>query len=150
MTRPVKPTEPTAAITPEALQAMFDSMAELKATVARYQAEAEAATKAMAAKPATTSKSAENLAATVRAFKKLGIKDIQPHVNILTFRKWTEAGYRPKEGSKAAKVGGLRLWHVSQVRALTKEEIKNLKDQPEAAAKRQAKSATVTPLHPAQ
>jgi hypothetical protein len=84
------------------------------------------------------------LAATVRAFKRLGIKDIQPHVNVLTFRKWTEAGYRPKEGSKAVKVANLRLWHVSQVRALTKEEIKAMKAQPAAAEARKAKANVVS------
>jgi hypothetical protein len=103
-----------------------------------------------AAKPATNdkpSKSAENLQATIRAFKRLGIKDIQPHINVLTFRKWTEKGYRPLEKSKAVRVGGLRLWHQSQVRPLSKEEIGAMKAQSEAADKRQ-KSANVTELHP--
>jgi hypothetical protein len=145
----------TANITPEALQAMFDSMAELKATVAKYQAEAEVATKAMTDKPAKISVSGKTDAqikgeiATVRAFKKAGYGVVKPREDVRSFRLWALAGYRPKEGSKAVKVGQFRLFHKDQVRKLTSEEKAATKEQSEAAVARHTKGkATVTPLHP--
>lgn len=51
-------------------------------------------------------------------------------------RKWAAKGSRPKEGSKSVKVANLRLFHVSQVRKLTADEVKAIKDQQTAAIKR--------------
>ncbi len=96
-----------------------------------------------------STKSAENEWKTKKVFAKAGFKDPQPNVNILTFNRWIAKGFRPVEGSKSLKVNNLRLFHVSQVRPLSKEEIKAMKAQSEAADKRQ-KSANVTELHPAQ
>jgi hypothetical protein len=139
---------PPVTFSPEELQRVIAqaTAAAVAEATASLKVEMQAA---LAAKPSVAGKpdrSAENLAATIRAFKRLGIKDIQPHVNVLTFKKWTEAGYRPKEGSKAVKVANLRLWHVSQVRALTKEEIKTMKAQGDAAIKRHERS--VVQLNP--
>ena len=92
--------------------------------------------KAKVDKPATAKVdlSAKNDADCIRIFKKAGFKEpLTPRVNILTFRKWVENGYRPVEKSKALKVNNLRLWHVSQVRPLTKDEIKAAKTQLAAA-----------------
>jgi hypothetical protein len=138
---------PAASITPEALEAMLANMAELKATVAKYQAEAVAVTKAMAEdKPAkaqaTNGKSdlsAKNELATIRAFKRAGHGVVIPHIDTLTFGKWVEKGFRPKAGSKAVKVNNLRLFCKAQVRPISKDELKAMKDQRTAATKRGAK-----------
>jgi hypothetical protein len=70
----------------------------------------------------------------------------KPHVNILTFNKWAEKGYRPIEGSKSLKVKNLRLFHVSQVRKLTADEVKAAKDQSADAVARHDKAAKVIPI----
>jgi hypothetical protein len=148
---PEIPANPPVTFSPEELQRVIAqaTAAAVAEATASLKAEMQAA---LAAKPSVAGKpdrSAENLATTIRAFKRLGIKDIQPHVNVLTFKKWTEAGYRPKEGSRAVKVANLRLWHVSQVRALTKEEIKTMKAQGDAAIKRHEGSVVqLTPQLP--
>jgi hypothetical protein len=150
---------PTASITPEALQSLFANMAELKATVAKYQAEAEAATKAMEAeKPAKmaiagkSEQSIKNEIATVRAFKRAGFGTVIPRVDVFTFNLWAAKGFRPKEGSKSVKVGNLRLFCKAQVRQLTPEERKTMQEQSAAAAKRHEKGGTakVHQLNPQQ
>ncbi len=88
--------------------------------------------------------------ATIKAFRKLGITDVKPRENVLTFNRWVAAGFRPVEGSKAVKVANLRLFHASQVRKLTSEDRKTLKEQSDGAVKRQAKPCTVTPIHSPQ
>jgi hypothetical protein len=136
---------PAASITPEALKALFDNMAELKATVARYQAEATAAL----AKPAATGKSEVstlNDAKVLKVFKKAGFKDVRPRETVLTFNKWVEQGRRPIEGSKSLACNNLRLFHLSQTRPLTKDDTAKMKDQ--KAAHEARKSAKVTQLHP--
>jgi hypothetical protein len=96
-----------------------------------------------------TTQQVKNELATVKAFKRLGITDIKPRINVLTFRKWTEKGMRPLEKSKAVRVANLRLWHVSQCRPMTADELKANKDQPVAAVARH-KTADVVQLNPAQ
>jgi hypothetical protein len=82
---------------------------------------------AMAARPAKSSdgkseRSLRNELATVRAFKKkLGIV-VKPREDVKSFRLWALDGYRPVEGSKAVRVGSLRLFHKSQVRKLSADE----------------------------
>jgi hypothetical protein len=128
---------PPVTLTPEALKNLIDEVTALRAAVAN------------AAKPSAangkTDISAKNDLACIRVFKRAGFKDLQPRINILTFPKWIEHGYRPVEKSKALKVNNLRLWHVSQVRPLTKDEIKTMKAQPADAEKRQ-KSGKVIPI----
>jgi hypothetical protein len=150
---PSKPTDtnttqaasPAASITPEALQAMFDSVKELKATVARYQAEAEAVIKAEKA-PAATTKSASNDLAAVRAFKKAGFGVLTPRAQIKTFNRWVEAGFRPIEGSKAVKVANLRLFCQAQCRPITSADKKALAEQ-KAKFEARKGSATVVPIN---
>jgi hypothetical protein len=80
------------------------------------------------AKPAAnghSTKSAENEWKTIKAFKKLGVT-AKPRVDTFTFNIWVSKGFRPVEGSKAVKVANLRLFHKSQVRPLTKEELAGL------------------------
>jgi hypothetical protein len=146
---------PAASISPDALQALFDSMAELKATVAKYEAEANAVNSAMTDGPklSTAGKSdrqLKNEIQCVRAFSKAGIKDAKPHQNVFSYRRWVEKGYVPLEGSKAVKVFNLRLFHVSQVRKLTADEVKAAKEQSKAAVERHEGrgkgTATVVPI----
>jgi uncharacterized protein (DUF4415 family) len=153
---PSTKSRPAVTFSPEAVQAILDQVAKEREAMAASMAEL-AALKAQAAKPsaATNGKSdvsAKNDLAVLRTFKRQGFKDIQPRVNVLTFRKWLEHGYRPKEGSKAVKVSNLRLWHVSQVRPLTKEEISEatLKDvsppKPAKAPAKRSGKGTVIPM----
>jgi hypothetical protein len=142
-TTPTKPetTKPEAAKPVAAPPVTFDvNDPALKAMLAQAVAVALAAQKAelMAAMPAKPAKmsiagkseaSIKNEIQTVRAFKRIGISDAKPHVNIFTFNKWASQGFRPVEGSKSVKVANLRLFHVSQVRKLTAEERKTLQQQ---------------------
>ncbi|MBD4236239.1 hypothetical protein GUH38_02775, partial [Xanthomonas citri pv. citri] len=82
--------------TPEALQVV----------IAQAIAEHEAK-KAAVKKGETTDK---YTALCISAFKRAGFKaeDIKPRENVLTFNKWLEKGFRPKEGEKAVAVKGLR------------------------------------------
>jgi len=129
----------------------------LQAMLAQAVAVALAAQKAeivtsMPAKAATpklsvagkTERAIKNEIQTVRIFHRAGFKDAKPHVNVLTYRKWLEKGRRPLEGSKALRVSNLRLWHVSQTRPITTEELKATKDQQQAAIKRHG--AKVIPI----
>jgi len=162
--QPVLPSnEPSPAVTfsPAALQALIDEVTASRAEMAELKAGLIASNKAkmatpapVAAKPAVD-RSAQNVALTVRAFKKIGVTgEILPHQNILTFRKWIERGYRPVEGSKAVKVSNLRLWHISQCRLLTQAELKAIaKQQADAVARHdkangKGKPGNVTPLNP--
>lgn len=154
-TKTENPVNPPATFSPEALAALLNEVTEGRKLMAAQMAELTALKAKVADAPAKISiggksdKAVQNELATIRAFKRLGIKDIQPHKNVLTFRKWTEAGYRPKEGSKAVKVANLRLWHISQCRPMTAAELKAAKDQPAAAADRQSKaskSAQIVPI----
>jgi hypothetical protein len=83
--------------------------------------------------------SAKNELATIRAFKRAGHGLVVPHVDVFTFNKWVSKGFRPKAGSKAVKVNNLRLFCKIQVREMTKDELKAMKDQRTAATKRGAK-----------
>ena len=89
----------------------------------------EAEKPAKMAIPGKSEQSIKNEIQTVRAFKRAGINDAKPHVNVFTFNKWASQGFRPKEGSKSVRVANLRLFHVSQVRKLTAEERKALQQQ---------------------
>jgi hypothetical protein len=100
--------------------------------------------------------SIKNEIQTVRAFRRIGISDAKPHVNIFTFNKWASQGFRPIEGSKSVKVANLRLFHVSQVRKLTEEERGTMQAQSAAAVARNekpkgnGKAASVHQLKPQQ
>jgi hypothetical protein len=89
-------------------------------------------------------RSIKNEIAVVKAFAEAGFKDAKPHVNIFTFRKWMERGYRPVEGSKSLKISNLRLFHVSQVRKITSEEKAAMQAQSDAAVARN--TAKVVPI----
>ena len=118
---------------------------ELQAVIAKATAEAVAqATSALraemqtalAAKPSATINgksdvSAKNDLAVLRTFKRQGFTDIQPRKNVLTF---------------SLKVNGLRLFHITQTRELTKAELAAPKDQPKAAAK-PSKGTKVVPIN---
>jgi hypothetical protein len=144
------PANPVPTLTPEALQALLAEVAASREELVRQKLELDAL-KANAAKPAANgqSVSAKNELATIRAFKKAGYGVVVPHKDVKTFNRFLAEGLRPKEGSKSLKVSGLRLFHISQCRPLSAEELKALKaakDQP--AAPRKGKAATVTELHP--
>jgi hypothetical protein len=82
-----------------------------------------------------TEKAIKNEIQTVRAFKRIGI-NATPHVDTFTFNIWISKGMRPKEGSKSVRVNNLRLFHKSQCRPITKDELKAMKEQQTAAIKR--------------
>jgi predicted transcriptional regulator len=80
---------------------------------------------------------------TIKAFKKIGVT-ATPHVDVFTFNLWVKKGFRPIEGSKSVRVNNLRLFHKSQCRPITKDELKALKESQEAAVARHA--AKVVPI----
>jgi hypothetical protein len=127
-----------------------ESLAKQRAEFLQAMAEQQQAAKpgkmAIAGK---TERAIANEIAAVRAFHRAGFKDAKPHVNILTFNKWAEKGYRPIEGSKSLKVKNLRLFHISQVRKLTADEVKaNNAQSADAVARhdKAAKSDKVIPI----
>jgi hypothetical protein len=61
-------------------------------------------------------------ALTVKAFRRAGYDDVQPRVNVKTYGLWAEAGRKVKEGEKSIKVKSLRLFHINQTEALSKQE----------------------------
>ena len=74
--------------------------------------------------------------ACVRSFKKAGFGVVKPHEDVKTFNKWAAEGFRPKEGTKAVKVGAFRLFHRSQLRKLTADEKEKLVADQKAAIDR--------------
>jgi hypothetical protein len=82
----------------------------------------------------------------IRSFKRAGFADVQPRANVKTFNKWLDEGRRPKEGEKSIKVKQFRLFHISQTRPLTKEEISGLAEKQQAAKA----PANVTAMKPAK
>lgn len=120
-----------------------------KAALAQVIAEAVAL--AMAGKKADnkaanaegkTERSLQNEVRTAKAFKKAGFADAVPHVNVKTFNRWMAEGRRPIEGTKSIKVANLRLFHVSQTRAITIEEREAMQAQSDAAVARHAEEQT--------
>jgi hypothetical protein len=127
---------PPVTLTPQALQALIEEVTALRAAVAK----AETVKLSVAGK---TDRAIKNEIQTVRAFKKIGI-NATPHVDTFTFNIWISKGFRPKEGSKSVRVNNLRLFHQSQVRKLSKEELAATKEQQQAAIKRH--DAKVVPI----
>jgi hypothetical protein len=160
MTRPTKtptpetskpaqtePRQPT--FSPEALAALINEVTASRKLMAEAMAEiAELKSAKTPAANGKSSKSAENEAKTIKAFAKAGFGKVAPRVDVKTFNLWKADGLRPKEGTRSIKINNLRLFHRSQLRPMTAAELKAEKEQPVAAAKRQAK-ANVTELHPA-
>src|SRR5258706_9441801 len=137
---------PVPTLSPQALQALIEEVTALRSAVAKAEASAAKPTMSVAGK---TSKQIQNELQTIRAFKKAGFGTVQPHLNVKTFNRWLLENRRPLEGSKSVRAGGLRLFHVSQTRPLTKEELAKAKDQPAAAEARKGKASNVSELHPA-
>jgi hypothetical protein len=101
------------------------SLEELNKLIAEATAKAKAELmgemQAMQAKPAN-GKAAQVDMQVVRSFKRAGFGVVKPRIDTKTFNIWLAEGKRPLEGSKSVKVGGLRLFHRSQLRELTIEE----------------------------
>jgi hypothetical protein len=128
---------PPVTFSPEMLAQIVNELTESRRLIAELMAD-KAKAAAMPATPAKTAKVSvagktekviKNELDAIRAFKKIGISNVQPKVNVLTFNKWLERGFRPLEGSKAVRVANLRLWHETQVRPLTKDEQMKAREQ---------------------
>jgi hypothetical protein len=72
----------------------------------------------------------------IRTLLKAGFGTVTPRIDVKTFRLWSKEGFRPIAGTRSLRVGSLRLFHRSQVKALTADEVKALEEQQEAAIKR--------------
>jgi hypothetical protein len=113
--------------------------------VAKQKTKVDAAVAAMSVK---SDRAIKNELQTIRAFKKIGV-NATPHVDTFTFNIWASKGFRPKEGTKAVRVNNLRLFHKSQCRPITAEEVKEMKEQQIAAIKRyEGKVIPMTPQQP--
>ncbi|WP_316200794.1 MULTISPECIES: hypothetical protein [unclassified Bradyrhizobium] len=111
-----------------------------------------AKTAAEPAKPAKASKADETAQAAIKAFKRAGYADVQPHVNVLTYSKWLQQGRKVKAGEKAIKAKNLRLFHVSQTEPIAKAEAEALLAQKAAKATSgpsASKLPSVSPVAPA-
>ena len=93
------------------------------------------------AKDGQSVRSMKNYLQVVKTFKAKGFGDVTPHVDVLTFNRWLALGRRPVEGCKSTKIANLRLFHVSQTRAVTLEEMQAMTAQAEAAVKRQEEAS---------
>ena len=133
------PASPPVTFDPAIVQQMIAEAVAiaLKAQAAELQA-------AKASKP--SDQSSKNAWAAKKAFAKKGIKDAEPNVNIFTYNRWIEKGYRVKPGEKAVKVNNLRLFAACQVEKLDPKEHKEALGKLDA--KRQAKpAAKVVPIN---
>ena len=54
-----------------------------------------------------------------KACKKRGFKNPVAKVNVLTYGKWIEKGFKVKPGEKSIECGTLRLFHEEQVAEIT-------------------------------
>jgi hypothetical protein len=126
-------------------EAVATALAGQRAEFLQAMADQQQATKP-AAMNGKSERSIANEIAVTKAFKKAGFGNVVPHKDVMTFNRWMAQGFRPVEGSKSLKIRNLRLFHKSQVRKLTADELKASKDQSEAAIARH--TAKVTPLHP--
>lgn len=119
----------------------------VQARLALMQAEKPAAKLSIAGK---SEKQIKAELTCIRSFKKAGFGVVKPHEDVKTFNKWAAEGLRPKEGTKAVKVGAFRLFHRSQLRKLTAEEKEKLVADQKAAIDRHvaAEKAKVVPLNP--
>jgi hypothetical protein len=107
----------------------------LQAIIAQAVATAMAAKEAeQVTKPAGKSdQSAKNEILVLKAFKRAGYGIVRPHEDVRTYNRWLAAGLKVKEGEHSLKVGNLRLFHESQVRALTPEEKEEMQAKNDAA-----------------
>jgi hypothetical protein len=85
---------------------------------------------------------------TIQAFKRKGFTDIHPRVNVLTYSRWVEKGFKVKPGTKAVRIKSLRLFHETQVEPISKaEQVKYLKEREARMEVRTAdKLSPVTPI----
>ena len=82
----------------------------------------------------------QNEAATLRAFKAKGYSNVILHQDVKTYSGWVTAGFKVKRGEHSTHVKSLRLFHRSQVEAVSGEELAALKArQAEIFAKHQAR-----------
>jgi hypothetical protein len=128
----------------------------LQEIIAKAVSEAEARTRAAVLEEMKAAKSPNNWATgkseasirneilVVKAFAKAGFGKVVPHQDVMTFSRWMAQGFRPVEGSESLKIRNLRLFHKSQVRKLTADELKAMKEQQSAAIKRH--DAKVVPI----
>lgn len=65
---------------------------------------------------------AQNDAGCVAAFTKAGYKDVQPRVNVMTYKKFIASGRMVRKGEKATRVGPFNLFHVDQTDPLPVEQ----------------------------
>jgi hypothetical protein len=91
-------------------------------------AEREKVAAEAAARPKGRSEqSLRNEDACIRAFARAGFGNVTPHVDVLTFNKWLDQGYRVKKGEQSVAVKSLRLFHKSQVEKVSAEELAQLR-----------------------
>ena len=133
-------TRPSKTTTPETPREPTFNLADLERLVGEGVAKALAAREAE--RPAGKSdQSTKNEIAAMKAFKKRGFGIIKPHIDTKTFNRWVAEGLRPKEGEHAVPVANLRLFHRSQCRPLTVEEVTGFKAK---ADEREAKAIAKT------
>lgn len=119
-----KTANPAVTFSPEALQAVI-----AQAVAIALAAQRDAKPAANGVVNAKSERSLKNEIAVVKAFKKAGFGNVKPHVDVMTFKRWVAAGFRPIEGSKSLKIKNLRLFHKTQCRPITLEEKAALAEQ---------------------
>ena len=67
------------------------------------------------AKPDTT-------ALCIATFEAKGFKDVQPKVNVMTYKAWVAQGRRVVPGQKGTKVGPFTLFHKDQTQPITADD----------------------------
>jgi hypothetical protein len=141
MVRKIKAPETTQAPAAAEVREPTFSLEQLNAIVA--QAVAEALTKRKS--ETKSDQSAKNEWQAVKAFKKAGFADVQPHVNVMTYNRWIEQGRKVKQGEHAVRVKQLRLFHISQTEPITAKEKAELQERKDAAVTAQkAKIVSIT------
>ena len=99
-----------------------------------------------------TERSLKNEILAVKAFKKAGFGNVEPHKDIKTYNRWLAEGRKVIPGEHGVKVKNLRLFHIKQTKVISAEEKADALAKVQKAIKEydeQKNTNNVTPLHPA-
>jgi len=130
---------------PEPLKAVLDQA--VAAALAKHDAKSKPTIAAN-----SNSKAPQNAAQmdqrVVKAFRRAGFTDAQPRLNVLTYRKWLEQGYRVKPGEKSVKVAQFRLFHASQTQPFNPSTERTVVPLKPKKGKKAAKAPAAAPVQP--
>ena len=89
----------------------------------------------------------DTVALCIAAFEAKGYKDVQPKVNVMTYKAWVTKGRKVIPGQKGIKVGPFTLFHIDQTNGLSEVDAQiALKEQNKAIRDKETKGQPVAVL----